>query len=161
MSSFVMIVAPPSRSNNASMRGIGKGSGSVKLFNLRKSTHRRPVPSGLGTTKIGAAQGLLVSSIIPCSNNEAISVLTARCFSGCSQEDGGELPIPTFLSSYSCNCNGSRSISYSRNVLFKKVDMKNSPRPTSVGGSYHIIYLTNTLFNHIWSKELGLERFTD
>jgi len=44
------------------------------------------------------------------------------------QGGGGELPIPTFLASYSYKFNGSKSISYSSNVLFKKVDMNNSPR---------------------------------
>src|SRR6218665_2030145 len=65
------------------------------------------------------------------------------------QGDGGELPIPNYLAGYRDNCNRRRSISYSRNVFSKKVDMNNSPRLTSVGGSYHIIYLTNTLFNYV------------
>src|SRR6218665_2704910 len=77
------------------------------------------------------------------------------------QGDGGELSIPKYLTSYSDNCNGSGSISYSSNVFPKKVDVNNSPRLMSVGGSYHIIYLTNTLFNYVWSKEFGLERFTN
>jgi len=38
------------------------------------------------------------------------------------QGDGGELPILKYLASYSDNCNGRKSISYSSNVLFKKVE---------------------------------------
>src|SRR6218665_794001 len=39
------------------------------------------------------------------------------------------------------------------------VDMNKSPRLTSVRGSYHVIYLTNTLFTYVWPKEFGLEGF--
>src|SRR6218665_2058472 len=77
------------------------------------------------------------------------------------QGDGGELSIPKYLASNSDNCNGSGSISYSSQVFSKKVDMNNSPRLTSVGGSYHIIDLTNTPFNYVWPKEFGLERLTN
>src|SRR6218665_138341 len=75
------------------------------------------------------------------------------------QGDGGELSIPKYLTSNSDNCNG--SISYSNNVFPKKVDMNNSPRLTSVGGSYHIIDLINTSFNYVWPKEFGLKRLTN
>src|SRR6218665_437408 len=77
------------------------------------------------------------------------------------QGDGGELSIPKCLTSDSDNCNGSGSISYSSNVFPKKVDVNNSPRLTSVGGSYHIIYHTNTSFNYVWPKEFGLKRLTN
>src|SRR6218665_123097 len=77
------------------------------------------------------------------------------------QGDGGELSIPKYLTSNSDNSNGSGSISYSSNVFSKKVDMNNSPRLTSVGGSYHIIDLTNTPFNYVWPKEFGLKRLSD
>src|SRR6218665_906370 len=77
------------------------------------------------------------------------------------QGDGGELSIPKYLTSSSDNSNGSGSISYSSNVFSKKVDMNNSPRLTSVGGSNHIIDLTNTPFNYVWPKEFGLKRLAD
>src|SRR6218665_88673 len=74
--------APPKRSNIESMRGIGNGSGTVTALSRRKSTHSRPVPSGFGTTRMGAAQALVLSSIIPSANKDSICKLTDRNLSG-------------------------------------------------------------------------------
>ena len=51
----------------SAIRGRGKGSGTVQLFTLRKSVHRRKVQSALGTMALGEAHGLVLSPMMPWS----------------------------------------------------------------------------------------------
>ena len=94
MSIFVRNLARPNRSTRSSMHGKGKGSASVYLFTLRKSTHRRVVPSGFGTKTIEEAQPFaslcsgLISSIIPIWSTSFSSFLTRDFFSGLSLYGG-------------------------------------------------------------------------
>lgn len=46
------------------------------------STHNRPMPSGFGTTSMGAAQALVLSSIIPSANKESICEFLHRILPG-------------------------------------------------------------------------------
>src|ERR1700733_5374061 len=85
ISNFDMNFAFPTRSIKASTLGMGNGSATVTEFNLRKSVHNLPDPSGFGTTKIGAAHGLSDSSINPSRRRSSISRSTFDCFSGCNQ----------------------------------------------------------------------------
>src|SRR6218665_416320 len=87
MSNFVMNTAPLKRSNRASIRGIGNGSGTVTALSRWKSTHSRPVPSDFGTKSMGAAQALVLSSIMPSANKDSICKLTDRNLSGCRRYD--------------------------------------------------------------------------
>ena len=67
--------------------------------------------------------------------------------------------MPTFLARYIVtNAMGAEvSVTLAMwGLLLKKVVMNRSPRLTSVVGSYHVIYLTNTLLNYVIRMEQNI-----
>ena len=85
MSSLVRYRACPMRSSRSSTRGNGNGSGTVTALTFRKSVQSRKVPSDFGTITMGDAQGLSLSSMIPCCRRSSNSLRRKSRFSGCSR----------------------------------------------------------------------------